>query len=95
MEDINDMTHEHLLEQIMHLRKSNDNLERALDLYERERARFRHSNPEITGDYFLAGGYGEKDENFLPEYVEIVPAYGCGWTQIYQKTERTVSYEGY
>lgn len=76
------------------LYEENQKLVKALDIYERERARFRHSAPEITGDYFLAGGIGEKDENFLPEYVEIVPAYGCGWSQLYQKTERAISYEG-
>jgi hypothetical protein len=67
---------------------------KALDIYERERARYRHSKPEITGEYFLAGGYGERDKNMLPEYVEIVAAYGCGWSQVYKKTDRTISYEG-
>lgn len=69
-------------------------LEKALELYEVERNRFKHNKPEITGAYFLAGGYGEQDQNMLPEYVEIVPAYGCAWSQIYQKTERTISMEG-
>lgn len=69
-------------------------LEKALDIYERERERFRHSHPEMTGDYFLAGGHGEMDDNMLPTFVRIVPAYGCAWEQIYVKTERTVSYEG-
>jgi len=67
---------------------------KALDIYERERARFRHAKPEITGAYFLAGGHGEKDTNMLPQFVEIVPAYGCGWSQVYEKTEKTISYEG-
>lgn len=69
-------------------------LRKALEIYERERARFRHSEPEITGAYFLSGGHGEKDGNFLPEFVTICPAYGCGWEQVYKKTERTISYEG-
>ena len=69
-------------------------LERGLDIYERERQRFRHAKPEITGAYYLAGGYGEKDDNMLPEYVEIVPAYGCAWSQVYQKTDKMISYEG-
>jgi hypothetical protein len=70
------------------------NLRKALEVYQRERYRFRHSKPEITGEFFLAGGYGEKDQNMLPEYVEIVPAYGCAWTQVYQKIDKTISYEG-
>ena len=71
-----------------------NNLERALDVYERERSRFRHARPEITGAYFLTGGHGEKDKNLLPEYVTVCPAYGAGWEQVYQRTDRTVSYEG-
>ena len=71
-----------------------NNLERSLDLYERERSRFRHAHPEITGEYFLTGGHGEKDKNLLPEYVTVCPAYGAGWEQVYQRTDRTVSYEG-
>ena len=69
-------------------------LERALELYERERARFRHAHPEMTGAYFLTGGHGEKDGNMLPEFVTVCPAYGAGWEQVYEKTDRTVSYEG-
>lgn len=69
-------------------------LEKALDVYQRERDRFRHTHPDITGAYFLAGGHGEADTNMLPQFVRIVPAYGCAWEQIYERTERTVSYEG-
>lgn len=69
-------------------------LEKALEIYERERARFKHSNPEITGAYFLTGGHGDRDANLLPEFVTICPAYGCAWEQVYEKTDRTVSYEG-
>lgn len=71
-----------------------EKLEKALEIYQAERDRFKHAKPEITGAYYLAGGHGEKDQNMLPEYVEIVPAYGCAWSQIYQKTDRTISMEG-
>lgn len=70
------------------------NVYKALDVYKRERERFRHSKPEITGAYFLAGGYGETDDNMLPQFVRIVPAYGCAWEQVYEKTDKTISYEG-
>jgi len=69
-------------------------LEKALEAYQRERARFRHAHPEISGAYFLAGGHGLKDDNELPQFVEICPAYGVGWIQIYERTDRTISYEG-
>jgi hypothetical protein len=86
-QDLEDMTREQLIDQATKLRK-------ALDLYERERARFRHAKPEMTGAYFLAGGHGLKDDNELPQFVEICPAYGAGWVKIYEDTGRTVSYEG-
>lgn len=76
------------------LEDENRKLRKALEVYERERDRFKHNNPEITGAYFLAGGHGEVDNNLLPDYIRIVPAYGCAWEQIYEKTDRTVSYEG-
>ena len=76
------------------LEAENEKLRKALDIYQRERERFKHNKPELTGEYFLAGGYGEKDANMLPEFVRICPAYGSGWEQVYVKTDRTVSYEG-
>lgn len=79
---------------IEELEDENQKLRKALEVYERERCRYRHTKPEITGEYFLTGGHGERDENMLPDYVRICPAYGAGWEQVYSKTERTVSYEG-
>ena len=78
---------EELEAEIKHLRK-------ALEIYERERNRYKHAKPEMTGAYFLAGGHGEIDDNYLPQFVEIVPAYGCGWSQVYEKTDIGVMYEG-
>lgn len=69
-------------------------LEKSIEIYERERSRFRHAKPEMTGAYFLAGGHGLKDDNDLPQFVEICPAYGCAWVKIYEDTGRTISYEG-
>lgn len=69
-------------------------LEKALELYERERERFKHAKPEMTGEFFLSGGHGDKDLNQLPEFVRICPAYGCAWEQVYQKTDKTITYEG-
>ena len=79
---------------IKRLEAENKNLHKLLDLYERERDRFRHNKPEMTGAYFLSGGHGLKDDNQMPQFVEICPAYGCGWVKIYEDTGRTISYEG-
>jgi hypothetical protein len=79
---------------VAELKAENAKLRKALEIYERERERFRHNNAEITGAFFLTGGHGEKDDNMLPEYVRICPAYGCAWEQVYAKTDKTISYEG-
>jgi hypothetical protein len=83
-----------MLAHIRALESENEKLRRALEIYERERDRFKHAKPEITGAYFLAGGHGLKDDNMLPQFVEICPAYGCAWVKIYEDTGRTISYEG-
>lgn len=44
--------------------------------------------------WFAWHGLGERDANGLPKYIEVVPSYGAGWTQIYEKTDRTISMEG-
>lgn len=76
------------------LEEENRKLRKALELYERERERFKHSYPEMTGSYFLTGGHGDIDSNQLPEYVRICPAYGCAWEQVYVRTDKTITYEG-
>lgn len=91
VEQIQDLTQQAKIEM---LQNEVTSLRKALEIYKRERDRFKHNRPEITGEYFLAGGHGDTDENLLPQFVRIVPAYGCAWEQIYEKTDRTVSYEG-
>lgn len=81
-------------ERIKELEAENQTLRKVLDVYERERDRFKHAKPEMTGAYFLAGGFGPKDDNQMPQFVEIVPAYGCGWSMVYEDTGRTIGYEG-
>ena len=82
------------MRRIEELEAENEKLLKALDIYERERNRFKHAKPEITGAYFLSGGHGPTDVNQMPQFVEVVPAYGCDWSMIYENTGRTISYEG-
>lgn len=49
---------------------------------------------KFPNTWFVTSGYGEKDQSGLPQFVEIVPAYGVGWSQVYEKTDRTIQYEG-
>jgi hypothetical protein len=85
---------EFAVKRIDELQAENEKLRKALEIYERERNRFKHAKPEMTGEYFLAGGHGPKDNNQMPQFVEICPAYGAGWVMIYEDTGRTISYEG-
>ena len=81
-------------DRIEELQAENEKLRKGLDIYQRERDRFKHANPEMTGAYFLTGGHGPKDDNQMPKFVEVIPSYGCGWSMIYEDTGRTISYEG-
>lgn len=69
-------------------------LRKALEIYERERERFKHAKPEMTGEFFIAGKHGPKDSNDMPRFIEVCPAYGCAWVMIYEDTGRVISYEG-
>jgi len=72
-----------------------DNKNNPLDDTEREqfellKKMFLHRIPERMPDtYFICGDGGETDEDTLPEYIFICPAYGVGWSIPYKK----VSYE--
>jgi len=46
--------------------------------------------PEQSGHYFICGELGNQDNNGLPDKIEICPAYGCDWSQIYERTDKTV-----
>jgi hypothetical protein len=83
-----------LLERIKELEAENETLRKGLEIYHRERDRYKHATPEMSGAYFLTGGHGPTDDNQMPQFVEIVPAYGCAWSMIYENTGRTISYEG-
>lgn len=45
---------------------------------------------QFPDTWFAWHGSGPKDQNGLPQYIEVVPAYGVDWTQIYEKTDKTV-----
>jgi hypothetical protein len=62
-----------------------DFLERKLKLLEKIDMVMKTSYPEQTGHYFISGELGDKDQNGLPEYVQIVPAYGVDWHMLYKR----------
>jgi hypothetical protein len=64
-----------------------------LKLLEKAEMFLKTSEPEASGFYFIAGAMGEVDRNSLPEKLLICPAYGCDWTQIYERTDRATGPE--
>ena len=44
----------------------------------------------LPDTWFVCGELGEKDRNNLPKYIEVCPAYGVDWSQIYERTDRTI-----
>ena len=83
-----------MADRIEELEAENKKLHKALEIYERERTRFKHAKPEMTGEFFIAGCHGSKDNNLMPQFIEVCPAYGAGWVMIYENTGHTISYEG-
>lgn len=45
---------------------------------------------QLPDTWFVCGELGEKDQNNLPKYIEICPAYGVDWSQLYERTDRTI-----
>ena len=66
-------------------------IERLREKCDKQAMIIRRSYPENFPDtWFVAGGIGEKDQNGLPKLIEVCPAYGVDWTQIYERTDRTI-----
>lgn len=40
--------------------------------------------------WFVHTARGEVDQNGLPQYIDVCPAYGCDWSQVYERTKRTI-----
>ena len=75
--------------------KCQNEIERLIDKCDRQAMVIRRIYvDEFPDTWFAWHGFGERDRNGLPQYIEVVPAHGVGWTQVYEKTERTISMEG-
>lgn len=72
-----------------------DEIEELTVLLEKQQKIIRRVYVEhFPNTWFVSGEMGKKDGNGLPDRIEVCPAYGVGWTQIYEKTDRTISSEG-
>ncbi len=66
-------------------------LEEILKLLEKQQKIIRRIYVEHFPDtYFVCGESGSKDQNGLPDRIEVCPAYGVDWSQIYVKSDRTI-----
>jgi hypothetical protein len=54
----------------------------------------RRLTPEQHPDtLFISGVAGNRDMNNMPEKLLVVPAYGCDFSYIYERTEKTTGPE--
>lgn len=69
-------------------------IERLQDIVTRMGRIYKHLNAENhPGVYFIHGSLGSYDDNGMPEKLMVVPAYGCDFSYIYQRTEKTTGPE--
>ena len=69
-------------------------IERLQDIVTRMGRIYKHLNAENhPGVYFIHGSLGSYDDNDMPEKLMVVPAYGCDFSYIYQRTEKTTGPE--
>jgi hypothetical protein len=72
-------------------RQAADEIEELTKLLERQQVIIRRIYAEHLPDtWFVCGEMGEKDQNGLPKYIEVCPAYGVDWSQVYERTDRII-----
>lgn len=86
-----EMEHHKVRELLLHCRSE---LARIIDKADKQALVIQRMYVDKYPGWFAWHGLGERDSNGLPQYIEVVPSYGVGWTQLYEKTDRTISMEG-
>lgn len=80
------MDHAKVRDLILDIRDELDRLTKKCDT---QAMILRRLTPENYPDtYFIHGDGGKKDINGMPERIYVVPAYGCDWSQVYERTEK-------
>ena len=91
MVDLDADAHQYRLDEIAELKKENARL---TDVVTRMARIYKHLNPENhPGVYFIHGSLGSYDQNGMPEKLLVVPAYGCDFSYVYERTEKTTGPE--
>lgn len=71
-----------------------DEIERLIKKCDFQANILRKLSPERFPDtIFISGTLGERDQNNMPEKLLVVPAYGCDFSYIYERTEKTTGPE--
>ena len=66
-----------------------DEIERLTKKCDMQAMILRRLTPENHPDtLFIHGTLGDKDQNGMPEKLMVVPAYGCDFSYIYQRTDK-------
>jgi len=74
--------------------KAADEIERLTKKCDMQAMILRRLTPENHPDtLFIHGTLGKKDDNGMPEKLMVVPAYGCDFSYIYQRTDKTTGPE--
>ena len=71
-----------------------DEIERLVEKANRQATILQSLTPERHPDIlFITGVSGNKDSNNMPEKLLVCPAYGCDFSYVYERTEKTVGPE--
>lgn len=77
------------------MNESADAIQELRSILEKQQVIIRRIYAEhLPNTWFVCGEHGVKDTNNLPQFIDVCPAYGAGWYQVYEKTNRSVSTEG-
>jgi hypothetical protein len=71
-----------------------DEVERLKQKCDKQAMILRRLTPENFPDtLFIHAEGGTKDINGMPERIYVVPAYGCDWSQVYERTDKVTGPE--
>jgi hypothetical protein len=91
MTDLDLDAHLYRLDQIKDLEAEIARLKQKCDM---QAMILRRLTPENHPDtLFITGIAGSKDHNNMPEKLLVCPAYGCDFSYIYQRTDKTTGPE--
>jgi|SaaInl59LU_5_DNA_1037362.scaffolds.fasta_scaffold00876_15 hypothetical protein len=55
------------------------------ELFQQLQTIWKHAVPEQSGQYFICGSGGEKDEHGLPEVIMVCPSAGLNYFKAYKR----------